>query len=424
MQKISQRVLMQECIESMQKVAATGATNSLLQQIVGNVQRSFRGKNGKNLSPSQALNEILQGANSKPADNFINNTVGTLKKKLNAKEIEKIKNNASKNEDLLTETGKALLKGKDLGGATGAGAAIGAAAGALQDTDEESTNMLGVTQKRKGKFTDRLKNMATGAAIGAAGGAGLKAKNIAKKTIDENIKSKLKNVDITKGLSNDDILQKAFSSLAAGDYNGEVMQHLDKAFNSYMKTLGKPNGKPLQDAMEKAMFGKSQYSIEGLKPGSSGVLERFWDSFLGRKAKRNAVANDYNRALNILLQKDPTALNQYQSYVSKYKSPREAFLALYKGNRGKDVNGNPLLDDVTLGGITKILNGLTDDTQSSAISKAFQNRARPMGLPFMENPKYDPDWLHNIRNWMGISNPNYLDAQLRDFAGNNQNFNF
>ena len=424
MQKISQRVLMHECLESMQKVAATGATNSLLQQIVGNVQRSFRGKNGKNLSPSQALDEILQGVNSKPADSFINNTVRTLKKKLNAKEIEKMKNNASKNEDLLTETGKALLKGKDLGGATGAGAAIGAAAGALQDTDEESTNMLGVTQKRKGKFTDRLKNMATGAAIGAAGGAGLKAKNIAKRTLDENIKSKIKNVDITKGLSNDDVLQKAFSSLAAGDYNGEVMQHLDKAFNSYMKTLGKSDSKPLKDALEKAMLDKSQYSIEGLKPGNSGVLERLWDSMLGRKAKRNAVANDYNRALNILLQKDPEAVRQWQTYVSKYKSPREAFLDLHRGNRGKDVNKNPILDDVTLDGITKILNGLTDDTQSSAIAKAFQNRARPMSLPFMENPKYDPDWLHNIRNWMGISNPNYLDAQLRDFAGNSQNFNF
>lgn len=415
---------MQECINSMIKVAAPqGATGSLLQQIVGNVQRSFRGKGGKSLSPSEALRDILQSNNSKPADTFINSTVGTLKKKLNAKEIEKIKNNASKNEDLLAETGKALMKGEGLGGASGAGAAIGAAAGALQDTDEESTNMLGVTQKRKGKFTDRLKNMAAGAAIGAAGGAGLKAKNIAKKNIADSVKAKAKNVDVTKGLSNDDILQKAFSSLAAGEYNGEVMQHLDKAYNSYLKSLGKPNGAPLKDALDKAMFKNSPYSIEGLKPGNSGILERFWDSLRGNKAKRNAVANDYNRALNILMQNDPEGLRQFQTYVSQHNSPREAFMSLYKGNRGKDVNGNPLLDDETLDGITRLLNGLSNDSQPTAIAKAFQNRAKPMAMPFMENPRYDPDWLHNIRNWIGISNPNYLDAQLRDFAGNNRYFN-
>ena len=419
MQKISQRVLMQECIESMEKVAAPqGATDSLLYKILGNIQRPFKNKGGVTISPSEALAEMLGSGNRKASDKFINDTVGTLKKKLNAQEIEKAKSKALQNGDLLAETGKALMSGKNLGGSAGAGAAIGAAAGALQDTDEESTNMLGVTQKKKGKFSDRLKNMATGAAIGAAGGAGLKAKNIAKKSIDEGVKSKLKNIDVTKGLSNDDILQKAFSSLAAGEYSGDVMSHLDKAYNSYLKSLGKPSGKPLQSAMAKL-----HSEIEGLKPGESGVFERFLDRLKGGAARRNAAANDYNRALSILLKNDNEALQNFQNFMGQYSSPREAFLNLYKGNRGKGVNGAPILDDETLSMITQALNHLDTTTNPSPLAQAFQKRSRGMAIPFSDRPRYYPNLLHKPWDWNGYSNPDTLDKLLNDFVANNAEFN-
>ena len=425
MQKISQRVLMQECIESMEKVAApTGVNPSLLQQILGNVSRTFKNKSGINITPSAALKEMLSGTNSKAGDDFINKTLGTLKKKLNAQEIAKVKSKASQNDDLLAETGKALMSGKNLGGSAGAGAAICAAAGALHDTDEESTNMLGVTQKKKGKFSDRLKNMATGAAIGAAGGAGLKAKSIAKKSIDEGVKSKLKNIDVTKGLSNDDILQKAFSSLAAGEYSGEVMQHLDKAYNNYLKSLGKANGKPLQDALDKAVFKNSPYNIRGLEPNKSGILERFVDRLMGREAKRNAVAEDYTRALNILLQKDRTGASnqQLRAFMAQHSSPREALMSLYKGNRGKDFNGNPILNDATLANITRVLNFLTDSSQASPIAKAFQNRATGLPIPFSETPRHYNNILHKPWDWAGYNNPEALDKILNDFVANSATF--
>lgn len=416
MQKISQRILMQQCIESMEKVAApSDATKSLLFKLLGNGGSTLQNKMKQQISAPQALKELLSSGNDKAINSFLSNTTGTLKKKLNAQELAKAKDKALANSDIISETGKALLKGKDLGNAAGAGALLGAGAGALQDTEEESTNMLGVTQKRKGKLSDRLKNMAYGAAIGAAGGAGLKAKNIAKKGIEDSVKAKSKGMsDAVKNLTDDAVLQKAFDSLAAGEYSGDVMQHLNKAYGQYVKSLGKADNSKLKNALDSAMFRNAPLNIEGLQPGKSGILENFVDSLLGRKAQRNAIADDHARAISTLLgangQIGKSQAQAFDKLVSDSGSARDAFISMYRGKSGLDQN--------TLNNIAQIINNLNNTSSPSQMSKMFQNRTRPLPVMFGERPRYIPNILHKPFDWAGYSNPETLDAYLKNYVNN------
>lgn len=64
--------------------------------------------------------------------------------------------------------GKSVMGGSTpVSGAVG-GAVLGGVAGGLQDTNTESTNLLGVPVKRQGTFGDRMNNIMSGAMAGAA----------------------------------------------------------------------------------------------------------------------------------------------------------------------------------------------------------------------------------------------------------------
>lgn len=64
--------------------------------------------------------------------------------------------------------GKSVMDGSTpVNGAVG-GAVLGGVAGGLQDTNTESTNLLGVPVRRQGTFGDRMNNIMSGAMAGAA----------------------------------------------------------------------------------------------------------------------------------------------------------------------------------------------------------------------------------------------------------------
>lgn len=409
MQKISQRVLAQECIKSMEKAAASSVTKELFKKLLG-AGRVNNGKTKGSVSASEAIEELFNSGNSKAVDSFTNSTVKSLKKILGGKEALKAKKQSLDSSDLATETGKVLLEGNpNLGGASGTGAVVGAGIGALQDIDDENTNMLGVSQKKKGKFSDRLKNMAMGAAIGAAGGAGLKAKGIAKKNIEQQAKNvaREKAESSFKNLSDEEVLQKAFSSLTAGEYNDDLVKQLDKAYNSYLKGTGKQNFRDLKDVMRTYMFDNAPLNLGGLDPNRSGVLESFFDLIRGRRAQRKALANDYTSAVYELLRADKNrGAEQAKSFArymsSGFNSNVDAWKSLYH-NPGKSG-----MDEETLGRISKIIAKLNNESNPDAVTKAFQTRKPILWSPFrwdtLTTPLYRGDTHHGEPYVVGYSN--------------------
>jgi len=389
---------MQECLESMEKVAApTEATRSLFNRLLGN-SSIMNPKSKQNVSAAEALKDLFNSGNEKVIKTFLNNSINSLKKKINTKELARAKKKALEGSDLAAETGKVLLEGKPgLGGATGAGALLGGTVGAFQDTDEENTNMLGVTQKKKGKFSDRLKNIATGAAIGAAGGAGLKAKSIAKKNIDQNAAAIAKGgvSGSVKNMSDDAILQKAFDSMPAGDYNGDLLQHLDKAYNQYVRGTGKQDVKGLKNALRTYLFDKAPLNIGGLDPNHSGALEKFFDLIRGKPAQRKATANDYTSAVYELLKaKKENGTDQarnFLKFMSGFDSNIDAWRSLY---HNPNKSG---MDEDTLNRISKIIYKLNDPSDVSLITKAFKTRKPLLWSPFRWDTFTTPMYRGNTR---------------------------
>lgn len=434
MPRISQRALVEDALDYMEKSAAGKGPKVMKQsnELVNLLSRILRGS-GTNLSTpngaSTPMADILTNAVNKQdwgsVDNISNSIIGTLRKKLEQREISKARKLVGENKDILSETGKVLMEGggsgknQGLGGAAGAGAGVGALAGAFQDTDEENTNMLGITQKRKGGLGARLKNMAMGAAAGGAIGAGLKAKGVAKKNIGDSVKEVSRSGRAAlNNMRDEDILSKALSDFSPMDIEGDISKAMSKVYQKMQKGQGKFKDRDFNTLMDNALFSGTK-DIRGIDPKYNGVLERTWDRISGGNARRKATADD---TLNALISLAPMSDGIDGELVNGLRLLKNTY-----GNNSiealKELRKNPIKyipDETNMDNFKKILRQLTTDNGSSQFGKAFRKRNKGIAVPWSDTV-YRPEIpvLDHVLDWVfGKKSPERLQNYFDEVIGN------
>lgn len=452
MPRISQRALNQDALIYMEKTAAGkgGKTpnpvtfsNEFLQgisRLVGSSGRKIIDSSGTTQTPStmlKALNDASKaenGGKGKYLKQFTDEIEKVLRKKLEKSEIAKAKKQVYDGTDLLSETGKVLLEGggqgknQGLGSAAGAGAGLGALAGAFQDTDDEQTNMLGVTQKRKGKLMDRIKNMAAGAAIGGAAGAGLKAKGIAKNKLTDSVKNLSKGGrESIKNMSSENLINEVLNKYAPTEIDNDIVKAISKAHQNFLKDHPKKN-KNLSEALNKHLFDKSLDDIGGFDPKYNGRLEKLWDFIRGGEARRNMKADDTYNALATLSGVTDENLAENLRKLQTAKGSVGAFKALNSSPFNIDLGGETLrFKDKELDAVASILNHLySSSADKPEFAKLFQDRRTGIALPGKRNVigRDDNSWFgagniyNTIAGWLGYKSPNRLQNYYDELVRN------
>lgn len=437
MPRISQRALIADALEYMEKDAAKGPKIKVQLQsdeLIDALKRLFGGSNkflssgngSKPKMPFDLFNEAVNAGNWGDVNDMSTSMLKALRKKLEQKELSKARKLVGENKDILSETGKVLLNGggtgknQGLGAAAGAGAGIGGLAGAFQDTDEESTNMLGVTQKRKGGLGARLKNMAMGAAAGGAIGAGLKAKGVAKKSIGDSVKQVSKGgLDALKGMRDEDIVAKALSEFSPVEIEGDISKALTKAYENIAKRSGKFKDTQFNTLMDNALF-SGLNNINGIDPKYNGVLERFYDKLRGGDAKRKELADSTMAALNSIIPGFDPEGGALRAGISRLNADFggnsiEALKALRK-------DPSKYIDANDMGTFKGILNNLFDTKTTSPFGKAFQKRYVGFATPWSQEVSRPGAFgSDTLLDWIfGKKSPERLQKYYDEFVANTE----
>ncbi len=435
MPRISQRALVADALEYMEKDAGKASKVQILQQspelldllgrLLGSAGKGLTSGKNPPVHPKAILENALKGQNWNDVNNISTSLVDALRKKLERKEIAKAEKLVGENRDILSETGKVLLNGggtgknQGLGGAAGAGAGVGALAGAFQDTDEESTNMLGVTQKRKGGLGTRLKNMAMGAAAGGAIGAGLKAKGVAKKNIGDSVKQVSQSGrDALKGLRDEEVISRALSEFSPVDIEKDITKAMSKVYENIQKHQGKFKDPDFNKMFDTALF-SGVNDIRGIDPKYNGVFERWWDRISGGNARRKAQADD---TLNALVSLAPIS-GGYDGGLAKGLAKLKGAYTGDSVEALKELRKNPTayIPTENMNDFKNIFNQLLGEgSKSTPFGKAFKNRVKGIATPWSDTV-YRPrvPVLDETLDWIfGKKSPERLQNYFDEVIGN------
>lgn len=325
-----------------EKLAAVG-----LDDLYSQFSKASKGK----YNVADYFHNMFKGVDDDIAESVINmgdkgsgklnkSLLGDLRKKLMAKgKTQAIKDPANKVPSVLDASIDEGSKNIDkLTNPAMAGGAIGAAGGAIVDTDQEHTNLLGNKVTTEGDWGDTLSNMAVGAMGGAAlGGAG-RATTMGRKVVDKATEKALKSGNPFKNINNksvQEVLDLAKKNLSPDEFKSVAQEAINR--NKGFIGSGFSGSAEANDILNRLVNNPNIQDLKGTQ--GYGSLERLSDRVKGVVGYgRNPKAQ---RILNGILDESPDLAKRLG--LNANSTTEEVMEALSKLQRkGKGVGADQL----------------------------------------------------------------------------------